>query len=79
MALGGRVRSGKFFRKTLVSVKDIDQINAMLDDMRAEQIRIHRQVIGLTFYMRGLTRDEAWNLTFEEREEYINFINKQQR
>ena len=26
-----------------------------------------------------IQREEAWNLSFEEREEYINFLKKQER
>jgi hypothetical protein len=68
------VRSGKFFRLRLLTATPAE-IQEQLKTFRNEGKEIRSQIITIAWHMRGgVTRDEAWTLSYEERKEIMKYI-----
>ena len=55
-----------------------DESNMMyLQEMTSESRAIEKQVLEICWYMRGgVTLDQAWQLTYDQRATVMNIINK---
>ena len=75
MVYGGRVQSCKFFRSKLLSITDVDQLRSFIKSFDKESKELKEQVLTIMWHMRGsISREEAWSLSFEEREMIIKQI-----
>jgi hypothetical protein len=70
-----RVRSHNFFRARLITLTDNDELYELLQVMKQEQHAIHHTTIRIMWHMRGsLSREEAWSLSPDERNEIMKLI-----
>jgi len=76
MEYGDRSQRFKFFRQRLQQL-DSEGIQSLLEDMKKQTKQIKRRVYQLCWYMRGgITSDEAWTLSFEDKEIIDSVINE---
>jgi hypothetical protein len=69
------VRSDKFFRIRLLRSNTVEEIQAIVGEMKREQLELEDLVISVMWHMRGsLSREEAWTLSPQERIRYLKFI-----
>ncbi len=71
-----RIRSSKFFRSKLL-VTPPENIPLFLDGMKREQKELRHMIHEIMWNMRGgLTREEAWTLSPQERADILEDIKK---
>jgi hypothetical protein len=75
MGYGGGLRPIKFFRTYIGSISG-SQIVEYLDELKRDSNKIQEEIIKLVFYMPNLTWDEAWDLTYNERQMIVETINE---
>ena len=55
-------------------------IRKTITDMEKECSAVEKQCFDITYYMKGgMTFDEVWGLSFEQRERYTKDLNKKLR
>jgi hypothetical protein len=72
---GGGVRPIKFFR-TIIGGLSGPEILEYLDDLKSDANKIEEEIIQLIYYTPNLTLNDAWNLTFKERQKIFTVINE---
>ena len=75
MGYGGGLRPIKFFR-TIIGGLSGQEILEYLDNLKSDADKIQEEVIELMYYTPNLTWDDAWNLTFKERQKIFTVINE---
>lgn len=75
--MGGsdRVQPCKFFLAFL-SNAPAEEIKDYLDSLRAETAGIEKQCIEVCYHMKGVTWNEVWGMSPEQRGKIIKFVNK---
>lgn len=75
--MGGvdRFQSYKFFYRVLMSA-DYAKIAEVVQGMEKDQDALHHQIGDICYWMKGgITWDEAWALSFRDRERLIKSLN----
>lgn len=75
--MGGsdRVQPCKFFLGFL-SHAPAEEIKNFLDGLREETDSIENQCMEVAFHMKGVTWNEVWGMSPEQRGKIIKFVNK---
>lgn len=69
------LRSIKFFRIRLLQIEDPREIEATIAEYRKESRALIDQITEICWYMRGgVTREEAWQMSHEERKSVMKLI-----
>lgn len=61
------VRSDQFFRARLLKISDVQELRGLIGSYRAETRELIEQIYNIVWNMRGMSREEAWALSHEER------------
>lgn len=67
MEIRDRVRPSKFFRNRLLSVRDLQGLRDIINEMKAERKELMDHVQQIMWHMRSMSREEAWSLSPDER------------
>jgi len=75
--MGGtdRVQPCKFFLAFL-STAPAEEIKSYLEMLRVDTAAIENQCMEVSFHMKGVTLNEVWGMSPEQRGKIIKFVNK---
>lgn len=70
-----RGQSRKFFQRFL-TVAQPEEIRDLINDMARDSSTIESQIMDITWFVKSMTYDEAWQLSHAQREKWVTLINK---
>lgn len=64
----------------LLTATSNEEIQAMLSEFRQDQVELRMHIVSLLWHMRGgLSREEAWRLSPDERTDMNKFIEERMK